>query len=310
MMHNRIVSRRHLGVSLVAMTVTAGILPKTGHGTPVRMITDCRGRRVAIPGAERIACIGGTITETLYAFGRSGSIVGVDLTSTWPEQAQREKKNLGYMRAISAEGVLSLRPDLILAMNDSGPATAMDQLAASGIPVVFVDATHTPDAIEGRTRFLAEIVNARSEGERLCATISGQFRTLAAWRQSHPELRRVLFVMRMTNNRPMAAGKGTAADAVIRLAGAVNAGADMQGYKIVDQENLVALRPDVILTMQQSDDAIRSELLADPGFQLTPAGKNRAIIAMEGERLLGFGPRTPQAALELAQLIATAGHPA
>ncbi len=303
-------SRRRLGMSLVAMGVTSGILPKTGHAAPMRVVTDCRGRRVAIQSAARIACIGGTITETLYAFGRSQSIIGVDLTSTWPEQAQREKKNLGYMRTISAEGVLSLRPDLILAMNDSGPAAAMDQLADSGVPVVFVDATHSAEAIEGRTRFLAEIVNAKPEGERLCATISYQFRSLAAWREAHPQMRRVLFVMRMTNNRAMAAGKGTAADAVIGLAGAVNAGADMQGYKIVDQENLVALRPDVILTMQQGGDAIRAELLAAPGFQLTPAGKNRAIIAMEGERLLGFGPRTPQAALDLARLIETAGHPA
>lgn len=310
MSENPALSRRQLGISFVAMSVAASILPMAGHAAPVRTITDCRGRRVAIPSAERIACIGGTVTETLYAFGRSQSIIGVDLTSTWPEQAQREKKNLGYMRAISAEGVLSLKPDLILAMNDSGPAAAMDQLAASGVPVVFVDATHSPEAIEGRTRFLAEIVDAKPEGERLCATISDQFRNLAAWRQAHLRKRRVLFVMRMTNNRPMAAGTGTAADAVIGLAGAINAGAGMQGYKIVDQENLVALRPDVILTMQQGGDAVRTELLADPGFQLTPAGKNRAIIVMEGERLLGFGPRTPQAALELAQLIETAGHPA
>ncbi|MFT8717671.1 heme/hemin ABC transporter substrate-binding protein [Gluconobacter potus] len=309
MTQNSALSRRKLGLSLVAMSVAAGILPGTTHAASVRTITDCRGRHVVIPAAQRIACIGGTITETLYAFGRSQSIIGVDLTSTWPEQAQREKKNLGYMRAISAEGVLSLRPDLILAMNDSGPAAAMDQLAASGVPVVFVDATHSPEAIEGRTRFLAEIVDAKPEGERLCGTISDQFRSLALWRAAHPQMRRVLFVMRMTSNRPMAAGAGTAADAVIGLAGAINAGAGMQGYKIVDQENLVALRPDVILTMQQGGDAIRNELLADPGFQLTPAGKNRAIIAMEGERLLGFGPRTPLAALDLARLIETAGHP-
>lgn len=84
----------------------------------------------------------------------------------------------------------------------------------------------------------------------------------------------------------------------------------MQGYKIVDQENLLALRPDIILLMDQTAPAIRTALQADAGFQLTPAGRYNAFVSMEGERLLGFGPRTPQAALDLARMMAVAGHPA
>ena len=312
-------SRRCVGSMLVS-GVAAGCLPRTGaaqgsrlntvNGAENRSITDCRGRRVTLHGTARIASIGGPITETLYALGRSNAILAVDQTSTWPEEAQKEKKALGYMRAISSEGVLSLQPDLVLAMNDAGPPTAMDQLIASGVPVVFVDATPSPEAIEGRTRFLADIMGAQAQGEQLCITIAKQFRQLAAWRASHTWMPRMLFVMRMTNNRPMAAGKGTAADAMIRLAGGINAGGDMQGYKIVDQENLVALQPDVVLLMDQTAAPIRSILQADPGFKLTPAGRNQAFVAMEGERLLGFGPRTPQAALDLARMLAAMEHPA
>lgn len=298
--------------AMLASGAAAAMMPRIGCAQEVvgRTVTDCRGRHVTLRSAARIASIGGPITETLYALGRSGAILAVDQTSTWPEQAQKEKKGLGYMRAISSEGVLSLRPDLVLAMNDAGPPAAMDQLVASGVPVVFVDATPSPEAIEGRTRFLADLVDAKEAGEQLCTTIAGQFRQLVAWRAAHTWMPRVLFVMRMTNNRPMAAGSGTAADAMIRLAGGVNAGAAMQGYKIVDQENLVALRPDVILLMDQTAPPIRTALQTDPGFKLTPAGRSNAFVVMEGERLLGFGPRTPQAALDLARMLAAVGHPA
>nr|WP_238331278.1 MULTISPECIES: ABC transporter substrate-binding protein [Acetobacter] len=310
-----LLSRRSLG-AMLAFGMASTCMPQAGlaqdvtHEVTPRIVTDCRGRRITLHGATRIASIGGTITETLYALGRSSAILAVDQTSTWPEVARKEKKDLGYMRAISSEGVLSLRPNLVLTMNDAGPPAAMDQLVASGVPVVFVDATPSSEAIEQRTRFLADIVGAQPAGEQLCSTIAEQFGQLNAWRTVHTEKPRVLFVMRMTNNRPMAAGKGTAADAMIRLAGGVNAGADMQGYKIVDQENLVALRPDIILLMDQTATTLRSALQADPGFKLTLAGRNNAFVSMEGERLLGFGPRTPQAALDLARMMAAVSHPA
>lgn len=280
-------------------------VPLVPAGAAERIVTDCRGRRVALRSSQRIACIGGTITETLYALGATDRIIAVDTTSTWPPEALHDKKSLGYMRMISSEGALSLRPDLILAMNDAGPPAAMDQIVASGTPVIFVDATPSAEAIVGRTRFLASLVGAQPQGDALCRTIDARFRALADWRATHPLTRRVLFVMRMTGGHALAAGSGTAADAVIGLAGALNAGHAMQGYKIVEDEALIGLRPDVILTMSQDADVIRAALLADPGFGLTPAGRNKAIIAMEGERLLGFGPRMPQAALDLAKMIAS-----
>ncbi|WP_062014788.1 heme/hemin ABC transporter substrate-binding protein [Gluconobacter japonicus] len=301
---NRDLGRRGFSVLLLA----AALVPAAGWAQP-SLIADCRGRSVSVSGASRIACIGGTITETLYRLGVSERIVAVDTTSTWPESALKEKKSLGYMRAISAEGVLSVRPDLILAMNASGPADAMDQIVASGIPVVFVDSTSSPDAILKRTKFLGTVVGRERAADKMCRDIQSHFDALERWRASHSGAPKVLFVMRMTNNRPMVAGQGTAADAVIRLAGGINVGADLQGYKLLNTESLVTLRPDIILTMSQGGAEIRQALLNDPGFSMTPAGQKKAIVEMEGERLLGFGPRTPEAALDLAHMIAKAGKP-
>ncbi|MBR0560441.1 ABC transporter substrate-binding protein [Neokomagataea sp. TBRC 2177] len=271
-----------------------------------RMMTDARGRQITVEAAHKIVCIGGTITETLYELGAEGRIVAVDSTSTRPEAALREKKSLGYMRMISAESVLSLEPDLIIAMNDAGPPAAMSQLIASRVPIVFVDATPSIEAIIGRTRFLGQLIGAEKAGEILSSRISERFNALAQWRTEHAVARRILFVMRMTNGHPMVAGQGTAADAVIHLAGAINAGSSLQGYKIVGDEALITLQPDIVLIMAQGAESIESELRKDPSFLLTPAGRQNAIISMEGERLLGFGPHTPDAALDLAQKITVA----
>ena len=294
--------RMEMGRRLFACLLAGGMLatPRTGWGAEEDTVTDCRGRHVKIGPARRIASIGGTITETLYALGAQDRIIAVDITSTWPEQALREKKSVGYMRALSAEGILSLRPDLMLAMNDCGPPPVLDQLMASTVPVVFVDATPSEDAIVARTRFIASLLDARTAGTRLCADISQHFDMLTQWRAAHPTTKRVLFVMRMSNNRPMVAGTGTAADAVIRLAGGSNPAA-FEGYKILDQEALIGLQPDAVLTMEQDAPQVRAARRGNAGGRLTPAGRKPAISARAGERLLGFGPRTPDAALELAR---------
>ncbi len=98
----------------------------------------------------------------------------------------------------------------------------------------------------------------------------------------------------------MASGTGTAADGIIHLAGAVNAVGDYQGYKLLNDEAIIAARPDAVLVMANAgDESTDDSILGNPGLAQTPAGENHALIRMDGSYLLGFGPRTPQALLEL-----------
>lgn len=300
----RLFSRRQFGLTAFAtgMSGAASRSARAGENRPLR-IQDCRGREVTLGTTDRIVCIGGTITETLYALGASERIAGVDITSTYPVAALREKPSVGYMRRLSAEGVLSLRPDLILAMDDSGPETAIEQLVRSPVPIVMIEASPTLDGVRKRILTLAALLDAREQGASMVIRFDNQLRTLKAWKELHPEKRRILFVMRVVNGRPMAAGTGTAADSIITLAGATNAASAMQGYKALEREALIALQPDAILMMSQGGQAMREALLADEAVRLTPAGRNGAIIDIEGEKLLGFGPRTAEAALDLAQQV-------
>jgi iron complex transport system substrate-binding protein len=251
--------------------------------------------------AGRVVCIGGAITEILYALGVQGQIVAVDTTSQYPPVALKEKRSIGYMRAVSAEGVLSMRPTLILAMRDAGPPQALDQLRASGIRFVSIDNTLTPEAVTSRVRQLATLFKAEAAGARLNRQIDAGFRELASFRRAHPARKRVLFVLSLQNERPMVAGKGTEADAIITLAGGINAAGALDGYKPVSDEALAALAPDAVLAMDHAGPGIDASALDAPGFRLTPAGRRRALIKMDGSYLLGLGPRTPNAALDLAR---------
>ncbi|RIA46201.1 iron complex transport system substrate-binding protein [Hephaestia caeni] len=264
---------------------------------PVRV----SGAAPAAGTQTRVVCIGGAITEILYALGQQAQIVAVDTTSQFPSAALKEKRNVGYMRAVSAEGVLSMRPTLILAMRDAGPPQALDQLRASGIRFVTIDNTLSPEAVTARVRQLAALFKVDAQGARLNRTIDGGFRELAAYRRAHPARKRVLFVLSLQNGRPMVAGKGTEADAIIGLAGGINAAGALDGYKPVSDEALAALAPDAVLAMDHAGPGIDVHALDTPGFRLTPAGRRRALIKMDGSYLLGLGPRTPAAALDLAR---------
>ena len=83
-------------------------------------VHDARNRDVTIADPARIISIGGAITEILYALGFEDRLAGVDATSLYPPAALRDKPNVGYMRQLSAEGVLGLNPSLVLAVQGSG----------------------------------------------------------------------------------------------------------------------------------------------------------------------------------------------
>lgn len=96
-------------------------------------------------------------------------------------------------------------------------------------------------------------------------------------------------------------GRHTAANEIIKLAGAVNAVDDYDGYKPINDEAIVAAKPDVVLSIERGKDSLDAETIyKHPAFALTPVAANKSFISMEGLYLLGFGPRTAAAARDLS----------
>jgi iron complex transport system substrate-binding protein len=265
------------------------------------IVHDARDRDVAVNDIARTVAIGGAITEILYALGLESRLVGVDTTSLYPAAALHDKPNVGYMRQISAEGVLGLNPTLILAIQGSGPRETMDLLDTAKVPLVLVPETFSEDGLIEKIKLVGHAMGVDARAECLSTAVSADLAQLRALRAKVTKPVRVMFVMSLQNGRAMVAGHKTAADEIIQLAGAANAVDDYDGYKIISDEAIVASKPDVALSIERGKESLQADAVyTHPGFALTPVAANKSFITMDGLYLLGFGPRTASAARDLA----------
>ncbi|SFB81485.1 iron complex transport system substrate-binding protein [Collimonas sp. OK412] len=257
---------------------------------------------------RRVAVAGGALTEVVYALDAGAVLIGADTTSTYPAAAQALPK-MGYQRALSAEGVLSLHPDLLLASADAGPPATLQQIAAAGVRVIRLGERHDVNTVREKITGVASALNLPARGKALLQRFDSEWETALASVQKQTKAPRVLFILSNSGTQAMVAGRDTAADAMIRYAGAINATSDgngFKGYKPLTAESAVSSAPDILMIASESLVAIGGieRLLASPGLSLTSAAKNRRVVAdMDSLLLLGFGPRLPQALTRLtAQL--------
>jgi iron complex transport system substrate-binding protein len=271
--------------------------------------------KAAAPTAQRVVVIGGALAEIVYALGRADALVGSDTTCTYPREAQSLPK-VGYQRALSAEGLLSLEPTLILASAEAGPPSVLQRVAGAGVKLVTFEEGHDVASVREKIIGVARALDAENAGQTLLARFDRAWtatttRIAAAQDASKRDAKTppsVLFLMSPTGNQPMVAGQHTAADAMLAYAGARNAMQGFSGYRALTPEALVAAQPDIVLT---TDDALKAagskrHLLDSAGFSLTPAGRATRVVALDALFLLGFGPRLPDAVDALNRSLAQA----
>ena len=272
------------GLTAAAVLGAAGLSIR-----PVRAASPAPGE------AKRIVCLGGTMTEIVYALGAEARLAGVDDSSTWPPAA-RQLPKVGYYRAFSIEGVASLRPDLVIASDQAGPPSALERLRGLGIPILSLAAAPRLDALAARIDGVATAVGEPARGRALIERIRAEVAEVSA--VPHPA--RVLVLSQHTG-RLMMAGRDTSVDAILNLVGATNLGAGQTGYKPISGEAVAAMRPDHILTTQSSlDGGGLAAFAAQPGIAATPAARDGRIIVIDDLLLLGFGPRVGEAVRRVA----------
>ncbi|WP_036551568.1 heme/hemin ABC transporter substrate-binding protein [Neptunomonas japonica] len=252
---------------------------------------------------ERIVSADGALTEIVYALGEERRLVGVDTTSSYPAAATKLPQ-IGYKRAISAEGVLSLSPDVIIATQDSGPDKVVEQLKAAGVDFRVYSEAPSLVAVEEKIMHVAALLDKQVEGSQLWAEVKRKVEDAKAQAVKAEQPLRVLFVLSAGDRSPLVAGGNTGADTMIHLAGGLNAVAGFDGYKPMPAEALVAARPDVILMMARQGHTVSADqLFSQAGFAMTPAAKGKRLITMNGLKLLGFGPRIGEAISELTEAL-------
>lgn len=252
--------------------------------------------------AARIVSAGGNVTETLYALGLGSSIVAVDTTSVFPEAATRLPQ-VGYLRRLSGEGILSLSPTLFIGTDDAQPKSVLGQLASARVPVELVTNAPGPDAAYERVRQIGRAVSRERQAQALVAGMQaelGELRRVLAAVQHKPS---VLFIYARGQGSAQVAGRGTSAQMMIELSGGQNAIDQFEGFRPLTAEAALMADPDFLLMPDKGLDSLDGVdgLLRQPGIAHTRAGRERRIIAVDDSRLLGFGPRVAIGVRELAR---------
>lgn len=247
---------------------------------------------------QRVISIDGSITEIVYALQAAEHLVAVDTTSRYPQAATR-LPDVGYMRQLSAEGILALQPDLILASTDAGPDSVFVQLQEAGVRVERIANRYSVDGVLHKIQRVAAALGYEAQGQALMADIQASVRAAQAMIPGQATPPAALFILGAGNRGLMAAGQHTQADAMLALLGARNV-MTYAGYKPASAEAILQADPQVVLvahTGPASGDGLAEQLA------MTAAAGNGRIHTLDTSLVLGFGPRIGTALEQLVPLL-------
>ncbi len=242
--------------------------------------------------SPRVVTADGAITEIVYRLGLETLLVGVDTTSGYPEQTDSLPK-IGYLRALPFEGVLALKPDLLITSERAAPAENLERLARAGVQVEKLPSARTPEAALERIVTVGGLLGEAERAEVLASELRSKINRIqqaSATRENRPA---VLFILAAGNHSVMLAGEGTSASALLDAVGAVNAVSGIQGYKPANREAILASRPDAIVIAESTPGQFAID--SWPEVERLDAWQSGHRLVADGMLLLGFGPRLPDA---------------
>lgn len=290
-----------------ATTTTTTEAPTTTEAKGVTF-TGADGVESVITDTSRIVSLNGDLTEILYELGFGDNVVAVDVTTTYPPEANDLKDNggiVGFGQQLTPEPVLSFEPTLVLGDTQIAPPETIDQIRSAGVPVVILKYQTTLDGVATKINQVAEILGVPDKGAELADRVNAQIDdalALAAQATDHP---RVAFVYVRGPDLVFLFGAGMPTSAMIEGAGAVDVAkeAGIVGAVPLTPEALVAAAPDIIVVPQSGFDALggADAFLQIPGIAQTPAGQNRAFLAYDEAYFFNFGPRVGQALMEFVK---------
>lgn len=250
--------------------------------------------------AKRIITLSGALTETVSTLGLGSEIVAVDVTSTYPAFINKLPK-VSKDRAISAEGIISFSPTLVLAPENIISKAVAYQLKSAGINLVVVKQEYSHAGTLSFIRQVARATGSTAKGEELARQTNLKVIKSLETVRKNPKSPKVLFLYARGTGVMMVAGKETSMDAIIKLAGGKNAVQGFSKYKPYTTEALINANPDVILMFDFGFSSLGGieSILKMPGVSLTNAGKNKRIIEMDSGLLSNFSVRLPEAIIQL-----------
>ncbi|MFY2556482.1 heme/hemin ABC transporter substrate-binding protein [Corallococcus terminator] len=284
----------------LASTPAAPAAPAAPKMAPAPAVAPATSAKPApAPAAPKLVTVGPAVTETVFALGAGAQVVGVDDTSLALPVA-RSRPKVGYQRALAAEPLLALGATWLLATEEAGPPGVLEQLRTAGMEVVVLSNQPTLETARERIRTLATKLGRVSEGEALVAELEADLKRAAARAASAKQAKpkRILALYARGANALMVAGKDTATDELIRLAGGVNAVTSYTGHRPLTAEAVVGAAPDIILLPGGTLQAVGGEegLRQVPGLSQAKGWK---LTTIEDVHFMSLGPKLGKAVQRL-----------
>ncbi|HEK1689621.1 TPA: ABC transporter substrate-binding protein [Pseudomonas putida] len=254
---------------------------------------------------QRWVSAGGALSEWVSALGGEPRLVGVDTTSQHPESL-KGLPSIGYQRQLSAEGILSLRPDVLVGTEEMGPPPVLAQIRKAGVRVELLSSKADLVAVDANLKQLGMLLGAEQKAAQLAADYHQQLEVLqeqVKQAQASHKVPGVLLLVGHAGAKPLIAGQGTADDWLLRQAGGRNL-AEHQGYKNFSNEALAALDPDVVVFSDRAlvgEQALQALLKENPALATSRAVRDKRLVPLDPTLLVGgLGPRLPLALQDLA----------
>lgn len=261
--------------------------------------------------SSRVAIAGGSITEIFYLLGEQKRIVATDRTSNYPEEA-KQFPSVGYVRNLSAEGLVALKPNLIIGDHDMGPPKVLDLVRRTGINIITIPKNFSSEGVVSKIRCIAKILDIQDKAETIIdKEITPAALALKTLLRSSPSASqpRVAVLLGIRGGVFLAAGLQTSGDGLLKMAGAKNVMNAFNNWKPVSTEAMLKANPDYIIIPKRGVESAggMAQLKEHPSLRLINATKNNRIITYDGMSMLGFGPRTIEVAYSLAKALRKKG---
>ena len=255
---------------------------------------------------RRIITIGGSVTEIVFELGIGNQVVAVDQSSISPEKVTKLPQ-VGYIRMISSEGILSLNPDIILTTTDIGPQKVVDQLKKSGVDLYIYDSAYNLDGIIALVENISNDLDLKSKGVEIIENIEKNNQKVEKIKNNLTQNSKMVFFMNPSIGSFTAAGENTKANYLIQYLGGENIFSNQfKKYSKVTKENIINLNPDIILagsTRNNNEEEILSLFYEKDEFNSINAVENKNVIFINMGKYLTYGSKFSQNVYELLNQI-------
>ncbi len=286
--------------ALLALSVVTIILGSCGKSSapPATLAEQMKGDSV------RIVCVSKQLTEMIFALGMGDKIVGTDLTSNYPPEQTGKLPKVGYHRLLSAEGIISLHPTIVVHDSNNAPKSALDQVRKAGIPVEYFPEAKDVDQAKQVLRDLGKAFGVEHRADSLCHYLDSTMAlALSIHHDTHPRV--VVIHFGMVGMSYLIITKKNLASKMIEWAGGINPIDPGRGMAQLSPELVAEAKPDIILVTDYGfDHAGGIEGVKKlPGVALTPAAQNNRIYRIAEHDIVYFGPRTGDNVMKFEKLL-------